>query len=318
MSKYRNDLPQLKPSLFLTDGGLETTLVFHENIDLPHFAAFDLLQDTFGGLALESYYKPYLKIAAETGRGFILDTATWRANADWAQKLGYSQDELAAANQQSVNMLVRLRNQFETDAAPIVLNGVIGPRGDGYVAGELMSVEEAKSYHSEQIDTFAGTEVDMVTAVTMTNTHEAIGIVSAAEAASLPVAIAFTVETDGHLPSGQELRDAIMEVDAATEGYASYFMINCAHPTHFEDALLANGTWITRIKGIRANASSCSHEELDNATELDCGDPLELGRQYRELLEQHGHINILGGCCGTDHRHIEQISQACSLVKAVA
>lgn len=318
MTKYRNDLPQLKSGLFLTDGGLETTLVFHENIDLPHFAAFDLLQDTFGGLALESYYKPYLEIASKSGRGFILDTATWRANADWAQLLGYSQDELAAANRQSVEMIARLRAQFETEDTPIVLNGVVGPRGDGYVAGELMSVDEARIYHSEQIETFAGSQADMVTAVTMTNTNEAMGIVLAAKAASMPVAIAFTVETDGRLPSGQKLRDAIMEVDAGTDRYAAYFMINCAHPTHFEEVLLENGTWITRLKGIRANASRCSHEELDNATELDCGDPLELGGQYRDLLERHSQINILGGCCGTDHRHIEEISNACQPVRAVA
>ena len=151
----------------------------------------------------------------------------------------------------------------------------------------------------------------MVTAITMTNASEAIGVVRAARAAGMPVAISFTLETDGRLPTGQALEEAIAEVDGATESYPAYFMINCAHPTHFDAILEPGSAWTQRIRGIRANASRRSHQELNEAPDLDAGDPVELGAQYRHLRDRHPHINVLGGCCGTDHRHIEQIGRAC-------
>jgi S-methylmethionine-dependent homocysteine/selenocysteine methylase len=310
MTKYRNHLPQLDGGIFLTDSGMETTLIFHEKIALPCFAAFDLLKDQRGIDLLHHYYARHATIARESGTGFILDSATWRANPDWAEKLGYSPRELDIANARAINMLFDLRAAYETATSPMVISGCVGPRGDGYDPGALMSPREAMVYHARQIGIFATSGVDLVTAYTLNNTNEAIGVTRAAREAGLPVAISFTLETDGRLPTGETLRDAIHFVDHATDDGPAYYMINCAHPTHFEQAL-DDGAWMTRLRGIRANASRRSHAELDEATELDDGDPVELGRQYRDLRARFPQINVLGGCCGTDHRHIEHICRSC-------
>jgi S-methylmethionine-dependent homocysteine/selenocysteine methylase len=312
MCKYRSRLPQLSGELFLTDGGIETTLIFHDGLDLPHFAAFHLLEDTAGRAALRRYYRRYAKIARAAGVGFVLESPTWRASADWGSKLGYSDAALAQANRDSLALMREFRVEFETERSPMVVSGCVGPRGDGYDPGQVMSPKEAAAYHARQVRVLADAGADMVTAITMTNAAEAIGVTRAALQAGLPVVISFTLETDGRLPTGQKLQDAIEEVDAATASGPAYYMINCAHPTHF-DAVLSGGTWLKRLRGLRANASRRSHAELDAAADLDAGDPVELGSQYRALRRRHPQLNVLGGCCGTDHRHVEQISHACRM-----
>jgi S-methylmethionine-dependent homocysteine/selenocysteine methylase len=304
---YRDEgLPQLE-SLFLTDGGLETTLIFHQGLELPEFAAFDLLKDEKGAEALKAYFEPYLATARENGVGFVLDTATWRANPDWAERLGYSGEELDQANRKAVALAEEIRAGKEI---PVVIDGVVGPRGDGYDPDDFMSAEEAEDYHSEQIGTFSDTAADMVSAITMTYAEEAIGIVRAAAKAGLPVVVSVTVETDGRLPNGQSLKDAIAQVDAETDGKAAYFMINCAHPQHFAGVLEDDGDWLGRIRGLRANASTKNHAELDEAEELDDGDPVQLGADYRALRPRLHSVTVLGGCCGTDHRHIGEVCAA--------
>lgn len=312
MTATNTQLPQLEGGLFITDGGLETTLVFIDGMDLPEFAAYGLLTHEKGRQRLRDYFKHYLEVAAKEKAGFILETPTWRANSDWGSKLGHSSDQLDSLNRAAVEFLEDLRRQHQTTTGPMVISGCIGPRGDGYIAGEAMSVEEAAAYHLPQLKSFAAAGADMAAAITMTNIEEATGIAVAAERAGLPVAISFTVETDGRLPSGAALSDAIKAVDQTTSAYPAYFMLNCAHPSHFEH--LFNGTedWMTRIRGIRANASRCSHAELDDATELDDGNPAELGAEYAALCRRLPHVNVLGGCCGTDHRHVAHIGAACS------
>ncbi|WP_064692269.1 homocysteine S-methyltransferase family protein [Rhizobium aegyptiacum] len=310
MAKYRHDLPQLKGGTFLSDGGLETTMIFHEGIALPHFAAFVLLASEDGRQRTRNYYRRYLDIARRHGTGFVLDTSTWRANPDWGRKLGYTSEALKAANEEAVELLVGLRNAYERQEQPIVISGAIGPRGDGYKAG-LMSAHEAEDYHAFQIETFAGTEADMVSAFTLTNIDEAIGITRAAKSFAMPCAISFTLETDGRLVTGRSIQNAIETTDAATGGGPVYYMINCAHPTHFEGALDHGSAWVKRISGIRANASTMSHEQLDNSEMLDAGDPEDLGRRYRRLLDHMPELRVLGGCCGTDHRHVAAICEAC-------
>jgi S-methylmethionine-dependent homocysteine/selenocysteine methylase len=310
IGKHRRHLPQCDGKLFLTDGGIETTLIFLEGLELPHFAAFDLLRDRAGWNALRKYYERYLAIAVENRVGFVLESATWRASADWGSKLGYSAEALAEANRDSIKLLAELRKSYESSTTPTVISGCLGPRGDGYDPGALMSVKEAQDYHAEQVAVFADTEADMVSAITMTNVNEAIGLTRAAMAANMPVAISFTVETDGKLPTGQSLQEAIEAVDAATSRAPAYYMINCAHPSHF-DGVLTKGAWRERIGGVRANASVKSHAELNESTELDAGNPTELGAQYRELRKLLPKLIVLGGCCGTDHRHVEAICTAC-------
>jgi S-methylmethionine-dependent homocysteine/selenocysteine methylase len=314
MIKYRNNLPQLTDGIFLTDSGLETTLIYLENLELPEFTAFPLLEDERGFRAMRDYFRRHAALAKEAGVGFVLESVTWRANSDWGRRLGYSDDRLAEMNRRSIEMLEDIRREFETDRTKIVISGCVGPRGDRYVPSEKMSAREARDYHSAQIRTFSETAADMVAAFTINYVEEAIGITEAAKSHGMPVAISFTVETDGKLPTGQTLKDATEAVDAATGNAPAYFMINCAHPTHFEN-VLADEPWANRIRGIRANASTKSHAELNDSTELDAGDPAELGEQYRGLLDKFKNLKVLGGCCGTDFRHIEAICRA-SVVRA--
>jgi homocysteine S-methyltransferase len=311
MAPSNGSLPQLGGGLFLSDGGLETTLVFLHGVDLPSFAAFPLLGSEEGRDRLRRYFRPYLETAAAHRTGFVLDTPTWRANADWGATLGYSPDALAIVNRDSVAFARDLGSDHAGAAGPVVINGVLGPRGDGYKAAGRMSAAEAEAYHRPQVEAFRAAGADMASAVTMTDPAEAIGIARAAAAAGLPAAISFTVETDGRLPSGDSLKAAIEAVDAATGASPAYYMINCAHPTHFEDALAAGGGWLDRIRGVRPNASALSHAELDAATELDPGDPADLARRTRDLRSRLKGLCVLGGCCGTDHRHVAAICEAC-------
>jgi S-methylmethionine-dependent homocysteine/selenocysteine methylase len=306
---YRSGLPQLDGDLFLTDGGIETTLIFHQGLDLPAFAAFVLLKDEQGTNELRRYYEPYLELAAAEGVGLVLESPTWRASPRWAAELGLSEQELDELNRKAIAMMEELREGVPGTA---VISGCVGPQDDGYNPSTKLTAAAAENYHSTQVGTFADTAADMVTAITMTYADEAIGVTRAARAVGLPVVISFTLETDGRLPSGQGLAPAIAEVDTATDGGPAYYMINCAHPTHFEDALEAGADWPRRIRGMRANASTKSHAELDEAEELDEGDPADLAARHARLRAKLPELNVLGGCCGTDHRHVSEIARAWS------
>lgn len=292
---------------FLADGGLETVLIYLDGIDLPEFASFPLVQTDQGRETLTAYYTTYVQLAARLGRGIVLDTPTWRASLDWGARLGYDADRLERVNRRAVE-LVRDVALAHPDVE-VVVNGAVGPRGDGYVVESAMSASEATRFHALQARAFADAGVDVMTGVTMTHADEAIGVTRAAVAVGLPSAVSFTVETDGRLPSGQGLAEAIAQVDDATDGAPAYYLVNCAHPTHFHDVVDTDESWTSRIKGVRANASPMSHAELDAATELDRGDIADLAGWYREL-RQRLDLRVVGGCCGTDHEHIEAIAVA--------
>ncbi|HKR03310.1 MAG TPA: homocysteine S-methyltransferase family protein [Bacteroidia bacterium] len=302
-------LPHQTGDLFLTDGGIETTLIFRDGFELPYFAAFDLLKDAKGYNGIREYYLPYLKIARDFKTRFILESPTWRANRDWIKKVGYPASAIAEINKKAIQFLVDLRKEFEDQLTEIIISGCIGPRGDGYKAENKMTVSEASAYHAEQAEAFSHTPADMITAITMNYVEEAIGIANAAAAVKLPAVISFTVETDGKLPGGMTLKEAVEKVDESATGPPLYYMINCAHPTHFFNELQKGGQehWTSRIKGIRANASCKSHAELDEATELDSGNPEELGIEHKKLKKLFNQLNVFGGCCGTDERHILEI-----------
>ena len=307
---YREQLPQLEGDLFLTDGGIETSLIFHDGIDLPLFAAFTLLKDDEGTEALRRYFAPVhgdRRRQRPRLRAREPDLAGQPALGGGARRSRPTSS--TRLNRKAIELMAEIRDEHLAFPTPFVISGCIGPQGDGYSPEEILSADAAQEYHSTQINTFAGTEADMVTAVTMTYADEAIGIARAAKDAGIPVVLSITLETDGRLPSGQGLGEAIEEIDAATDGYASYFMINCAHPTHFDDVLDASAPWAQRIRGIRANASTMSHAELDEAEELDDGDPADLGARYAALREKLPALNVVGGCCGTDSRHV---AAACS------
>jgi homocysteine S-methyltransferase len=307
MPRYRESLPQLSGRLFLTDGGLETTLIFHEELELPYFAAFDLMTSSEGRATLRKYYHRYAQIAQASGAGFIFESPTWRASRDWAEKLGYSTPELADVNRAAIELMAKLRGEHVMSPTPM----------EPCPAGRLPSDRDDERGGSRALPfrtdpgLRGGTEADMIAAITMNYVEEAIGIVRAAAAVRMPVAISFTLETDGRLPTGATLQEAIGAVDRATGNAAAYFMVNCAHPSHFAAMLDTDEPWVERVRGLRANASRRSHAELDQARDLDAGDPSELGRDYRALRQRHPHINVLGGCCGTDHRHVLAIARSC-------
>jgi len=309
MTNYRHNLPQLAGGRFLADGGVETDLIFNHGIEIPHFAAHTLLYDAKGRAVLEDYFRGYLRLANEMSTGFILESQTWKAHMHWARALGANADELRQVNHDSIEFIAGLRDEFHSNTQPIVLNGVIGPMGDGYAPGNRVTAKESEEYHSEQLSWLADTDIDMVTALTFNQSEEAIGIVRAAGHTDLPIVVSFTVETDGNLPTGQSLRDAIEAVDNATGSAAAYFMVNCAHPDHFSH-VLEDSNWARRIHGLRCNASRKSHAELDESETLDDGDPVELGCQYKAMTGTMPWVNIFGACCGSDLRHVTEIAKA--------
>lgn len=298
---------KLKTSVFLTDGGLETDLIFNKGIDLPHFAAFPLVECPEHQNTLNKYYQEYLDMAKKHKTGYILESPTWRANPDWAYKLGYSEDDLKRVNKAAIEQMKKLKKQYKPHIEIIYISGQLGPRCDGYLTKNVMTSSEAQDYHTLQISIFNDARVDLVSAITMTYTEEALGITKAAQASKLPVVLSFTVETNGHLPSGESLKDAIEKIDNATNNYPIYYMINCAHPTHFMDKVKKDALWKSRIKGIRANASCKSHAELDESPELDKGNPEELGQLHKTLKGHLPELAVFGGCCGTDASHIGSI-----------
>lgn len=310
MSKYRLQLPQLGNRFFLTDSGLETTLIFHKGIELPYFAAFDLLRNAEGTAILREYYDQHAELARRHGLGAVLEAPTWRASSDWGRKLGHDEAALRDLNQRAIVLMQEIRQRWETPQQPMLISGNLGPRGDGYQVSSKMTVEQARAYHSAQVATFADTAADLVSVFTMNYVEEAAGVILAARDWRMPVVASFTLETDGLLPSGESLADAINRTDALTDHYAAYYMINCAHPDHFRQRLHGDAPWLRRIAGIRANASRRSHAELDESTELDAGNPLELGQQYLELKQLLPALRVVGGCCGTDHRHVHAMAQA--------
>jgi S-methylmethionine-dependent homocysteine/selenocysteine methylase len=295
----------------LTDAGLETVLLFEEGMDLPYFAAFPLVDTDEGRTALRRYYASFLELAREREVPLVLSAPTWRANPDWGALLGYDGDDLAAVNRRAVALVEAVRDEVlgPVERSNVVVEGCIGPRGDAYRPERLMDAGEAERYHAVQLRTFADTGCTQATALTLTYVDEAVGIVRAAARAGLPIHVGFTVETDGRLPSGDSIEDAILAVDDATDGAAESFLINCAHPTHFADAL-PDGDSRARIRGLRANASTLSHAELDEGEELDPGDPADLAERYVALRRHLPSLELVGGCCGTDIRHVTAICDA--------
>ncbi|HEY3925516.1 MAG TPA: homocysteine S-methyltransferase family protein [Acidothermaceae bacterium] len=305
----RAALPQLSDALFLTDSGIETDLIFNGGWELPEFAAFVLLDDPEGYVALRDYFVRHVAVADSFGCGLILEAPTWRASRDWGARLGYPPAQLAEVNERAISLLADIRRTHV--GSPIVISGCIGPQSDAYEPSSRMTADEAQAYHRDQIESLAATEADVVHAMTITHADEAIGIARAAIAVDMPVVISFTTETDGRLPHGTSLAEAIQAVDRATDFGPVYYGINCSHPTHFGPVFPADDEGGRRIRSLRANASSKSHAELDETETLDAGDPAELARLYRELRDDHPQLTILGGCCGTDATHVEAIGRAC-------
>jgi len=295
------------PEPFISDGGMETDLIFHHGADMPLFASFVLLDSPEGREMLRRYAVSYFDLAQSAGRGFVLGTPTWRANGGWGPKLGLDDAGIRDVNRRAMAFARELRDAHSW-RDHILIEGALGPAGDGYAPEQLLTPAEASRLHSAQLETFVEVGVDIASAFTITHPGEAIGMVNRARDLGLPFALSFTVETDGRLPTGQDLASALDEVETATGGYVRYYGINCAHPEHFGEQLPSG--WVNRIGMVRPNASRRSHAELDEATVLDDGDPNEFGALYAEMAGRLPELRVVGGCCGSDMRHIEALIAA--------
>lgn len=292
----------LSAQRYVTDGGCETDLIYHHGWDLPEFASFPLLDSEKGCDDLRRYFGEYVEVARAAGAGFLVETPTWRSNPDHGAALGYGPADLTRVNREAISFAREVADSVRSELADVMVGGVLGPRADGYISEAPTDPASAEAYHRPQLEAFAVAGADYAVAYTLTDPGEAIGIVRAARACGLPVAVSFTVETDGSLPSGDTLGDAIERVDAAAA--PDHFLVNCAHPTHIAGALASGGGWRDRIVGIRPNASKLSHAELDACTELDEGDLGELAESHAAIARALPNLRIVGGCCGTDHRHV--------------
>jgi len=309
MDSERTALPHETSRLFLTDGGTETWLIHKRGHELPNFSAFHLLRNPDATEDIRSYYRASASIAVEHGTAFIFDSLTYRASRDWGDLLGYSAGALADANLQALELYREVADEVGLAHGDVVISGCIGPKGDAYERNDNLTADGAQEYHQAQIDTFASGQADLVTALSLSSSQEAIGIVRAAASAGLPAVISFTVWNNQRLGGGESLRAAIETVDDATGSAAAFFMINCSHPVDFEPAL-EDEDWVTRVHGFRANASKQEHSILSLTDHLDEGNPDELAGQYAELRSRFPHMNVFGGCCGTDFAHLQAISSA--------
>jgi homocysteine S-methyltransferase len=307
MSTNHSSLPQLEAGPFLTDAGCETDIIFNRGVEIREFAAHTLLEDDHGREVLAEYYRGFLSLAADVGAGMVLDAPTWKAHPHWAADLGVEPGALAQANQDAVAFSRSLRQEYRGADHPIVVNGLVGPRGDAYSPDRRVAADEAQRYHVTQIGWLAEAGTDLVTALTFTSSDEAVGAVRAAGEVGIPVVVSFTVETDGRLPSGESLRDAIDAVDRETDGATAYFMVNCAHPDHVVD-VIDDSPAFRRVRGLRCNASRLSHAELDEAEVLDDGDPEEFAEGYATLADRLPSLTVYGGCCGSDLRHVTAVA----------
>jgi homocysteine S-methyltransferase len=316
-----NDMPQprLLPHqtgrLFLTDGGIETWLMYKNGFALPHFCDFQLLGDPAGREALRHYYREFARIAKQYGTGYVFCSLTYRASRDWGQLLGLSVDRLAELNLESIAFYREIARDIGLDPGSTLYSGCIGPRGDAYQTNPTITATASEDYHAEQIETFTKAGVDLVTALTLKSIEEAIGIARAARSAGVPSVISFTLDKSRTVDGRRSLRAAIEAVDAATDGAPAYYMINCSHPVDFGPAL-DHGDWVRRIRAVRANASSLEHGQLCQLGHLEEGDAAELAGQHRELARLFPHLNVFGGCCGTDYVHVRKICEAVNVAAA--
>ncbi len=311
MANSEAPFPQLSGAVFLTDSGIETDLIYNHGIDLPDFAPFPLLETVEGRATLEQYFREHLDVASERGMGVVFETPTWRASPDWGTRLGYDLSKLAALNSEAVALLRELRDEAGTDR-PFIISGTVGPRHDGYDPDAVMSIDEAADYHSWQVGVLATSGVDVVSAFTIDYVEEGVGIARAAAGAHVPCVISFTTDDQGALPDGTSVARAIERIDLEAVTPPAYYMLNCTHPQHVTGMLTGAGAWRERIRGIRANASPLGLVEPPEGQPLDPGDVAEFASAMQQVNELAPSITILGGCCGTDVRHVRAVADAMS------
>ena len=299
---------QREGQFFLTDGGIETEIMYKWGFELPHFAMYPLLDNPDAMAAMRGMYRRYLDVAARHRLSALMGGLDYRASSDWGALLGYSREALAEANFRSIAFLRELADEYVADIPQILIAGYIGPRGDAYRINRTITAAEAEDYHAVQLATLKAADVDLAWALTFNNTPEAIGVARAAARIGVPLAISFTLNSASRLSSGPSLAQAVETVEAETGGTPAFYSLNCSHPVEFEPALTA-GDWIGRVRGFRPNASKMDKIALCKLGHLEEGDPVELGRLMGALARRYPHMDVWGGCCGTGDVHLDQIAR---------
>lgn len=307
--KLSNGFPvQTAGHYYMCEGGTETEVMYKHGFSFPHFAVFELLKDTKAVAALKRMYQDYFEVVAKHNMSALVGGLDYRASPDWGALLGYSAEGLADINHQSIEFLRNIAVDYSNNIENILIQGLIGPRGDAYETNHSITEAEAQDYHSVQLQTLKSANVDLATAMTFNNVPESIGVARAAVEADVPLCISLSLDGSSNLNSGPSLAEAITTIDAATDSSVAFFMINCVHPLEYEPAL-ADEQWITRIRGVRPNASVMDKLSLCTIGHLEAGNPTELGKQMGDLMQRYPHMDICGGCCGTWDTHLDQIAE---------
>jgi S-methylmethionine-dependent homocysteine/selenocysteine methylase len=310
--------PRLENKFYLTEGGTETDVLYKWGFELPEFAMFPLLDDPKADQVIRDIYRRYFDVAEKHDTGMLIVGHDYRASPDWGAKLGYTPEGLADMERRTIGFLDSIRREYEDRVSDVYIAGGVGPRGDAYGTGGGITEAEAEDYHSVQLTTLKSTPADMAIALTINNIAEAVGIVRAAESIDIPIGISLTLTTEGRLGSGPTLRDAIETIEEKTNGAAAWFGTNCSHPLEFASALADDGPWRDRLRYVRPNAAKMDKVALCKLGHLEDGDPVELGEQMGGVARRFPRADILGGCCGTDERHLGEIAKNVNRLRSPA
>lgn len=308
MNSHKSFPLQKKGCFYLSEGGTETELMYKYGFELPHFAMFPLLDNPDAESRMREMFGSYLEVAAKYKTGALMGGLDYRASPDWGELLGYSPDGLAEANLQSIDFLRDIAKEYVSAVPDILIQGLIGPRGDAYERNETITENEAEDYHCVQLETLKKADVDLALAITFNNIPESIGVARAAAKIGVPLAISLTLDSASKLNSGPGLVEAITTIDRETGRSPAFYLINCSHPVEYEPAI-GPGDWINRVRGVRPNASKMEKIALCKIGHLEEGDPVELGALCGDLARRYPHMDVWGGCCGTWSRHLDEIAK---------
>lgn len=309
--------PRLDDRIYITEGGIETEILYKWGFELPEFSMYPLLDNADAMKTIHAMFDRVFAAAAAHDAGIVLAGLDYRASPDWAEKIGYSRDQLDAFIHRNIAFLKGRREAHADRVRDVYIAATCGPRGDAYGTGGTITEDEAEAYHAFQIAASKAAGADLVIGITFNNIPESIGFVRAAQDVGIPVGISLTLTPEGVMRSGPSLQQAVEEIDAATDGAAAWFGTNCAHPVEFEPAL-NGGAWTDRLRYVRPNASKMDKIALCKLGHLEDGDPEELGGQMADLKRRFPQADILGGCCGTDERHLGEIARRAREVTAAA
>lgn len=275
-----------------------------------HVVNSALIYQESGRAALETIYRQYLAIGQRYQLPLLLSTPTWRAGRERIAAAGLAGRDL---NGDNTRFLAKLRDGSGDYARQVAICGLMSCRGDAYKPDEAMSADAAADFHAWQADALAAAGVDFLLAATLPALSEALGLARAQAATGLPYVISFVARREGTLLDGTPLSVAISTIDAAVTPRPLAYLVNCTHASIFRSALLneRNSSPLVkqRVIGLLANTAALSPEELNERTDLVEEAPAVFGRSVAALRSELG-MKILGGCCGTDQRHIECLARA--------